>query len=217
MYQEKLNREAVDAAYKGDLERLKKAIRQGATEECFSVDGNALHFACKLGQLDCIRYLIEDCGFDINRQSSNGYTALLYTIGQHNDCSRYLIDKGIDIHLANDMGWTPFHQAIYYPNFEMASFLVGKGVDLNPKGNKGWTPLHKAAFWNIPDGVEFLIKNGADMTIQDEDGMTPYMLAKNEGSSKSLEVFHRYFKIMGEQFMLDLEIKDQQTDLGVVF
>ena len=60
---------------------------------------NALHLAAKYGQLDCIKYLLDNCSIDVNCVSfSTGSSALHYSIAHTNptrslQCTKLLLSR----------------------------------------------------------------------------------------------------------------------------
>ena len=68
---------------------------------CKSTQGlNGLHLAAKCGQMDCIKYLLDHCGVDVNCAAvSTGSTALHYSIAHANvtrslQCVKLLLSRG---------------------------------------------------------------------------------------------------------------------------
>ena len=61
---------------------------------------NGLHLAAKHGQVECIKYLLDECGIDVNCAAvSAGNTALHYSIAYANttrslQCTKLLLSRG---------------------------------------------------------------------------------------------------------------------------
>ena len=71
-----------------------------------------LHRACEIGHLDMVATFLQT-GCDINALDGNGDTALFYAIRyQHEDVADFLIAKGADINIVDDMRVTPLLEAI---------------------------------------------------------------------------------------------------------
>ena len=68
---------------------------------------------------------------DINASASDGDNAL-HSLVRRDDLSgaKALIDAGIDINKAGDLGYTPLHVACMRGNMDMVNLLVERGADL---------------------------------------------------------------------------------------
>ena len=88
-----LNRQLIRASEKGDLALVKSLVEQGADVH---VDKEgALIWAASSGQLEVVKYLVEECGADINTKDQEGCSILLNTIvtGQV-EVIRFLLEAG---------------------------------------------------------------------------------------------------------------------------
>ena len=86
------------------------------------------------------------------------------------------LDKGVDVDLKNDNGWTPLHYAAYGGKKEIVELLIAKNANVNAKVD-GRTPLHYAALKGHKEIAELLIAKGADVNAKiekmgDEVGLT---------------------------------------------
>ncbi len=54
---------------------------------------------------------------------------------------KYLVNRGADVEIKNQNGWTALHVACYYYNPAIVAALV-EGNDVNISNKDGWTPLH---------------------------------------------------------------------------
>jgi ankyrin repeat protein len=68
---------------------------------------------------------------DVNATSSDGDNAL-HCVVRWGDlgAAKALIDAGIDINKAGDLGYTPLHVACMKGNAEMVKLLIGRGADM---------------------------------------------------------------------------------------
>jgi ankyrin repeat protein len=68
---------------------------------------------------------------DVSACSSDGDNGL-HCVVRWGDlpAAKALIDAGIDVNKAGDLGYTPLHLACMQGNFEMVKLLVSKGADL---------------------------------------------------------------------------------------
>lgn len=68
---------------------------------------------------------------DVNVTNSDGDNAL-HCVVRWNDlgAAKALIDAGIDINKAGDLGYTPLHVACMKGNVEMVKLLISRGADM---------------------------------------------------------------------------------------
>ncbi|KAK1991098.1 putative histone-lysine N-methyltransferase, H3 lysine-9 specific, partial [Colletotrichum falcatum] len=62
---------------------------------------------------------------------SNGYLEVV----------KLLVDKGADVTVSNENGWTPLNAASSNGYLEVVKLLVDKGADITVPNDNGWTPL----------------------------------------------------------------------------
>lgn len=68
--------------------------------------------------------------FDINACASDGDNALHYVVRlRDRSAAEALIDAGIDVNKAGDLGYTPFHVACMQGDLEMIRLLAARGAD----------------------------------------------------------------------------------------
>lgn len=82
--------------------------------------------ACRNGQKNIVKILLERGGIDLNRRDAEGNTALHYVCREgYRDLAVLLLDKGADASLVNNRGETPLHAAArraiarFWPDFSM--------------------------------------------------------------------------------------------------
>ncbi len=146
----------------------------------------------KQGKLDCINHLMqlgyvsedsvrdgvktsfyEAIEFVINKgflqvnKPHYGYSFLSFFAHEFTkegiDICKLLIEKGADIHVLNDVGREPIHQAAASLNSyatTLIDLLLQKGADINTLDSSGMTPLDYAFAWN-PKIYDYLVKLGA--------------------------------------------------------
>ena len=61
------------------------------------------------------------------------------------EVTKFLVEKGTDLDIKTNGGWTPVHFTAINGHVEILKFLVVNGADLNMQGCNGWAPVHFAA------------------------------------------------------------------------
>jgi len=98
--------------------------------------------------------------------------------------AKFLLDKGFDIDLADDVGRSALHSATK----DFAEFLLKNGANPNIQNHHdGGTALHSAAFFTKVDNIELLLKYGSNPNITNNKGLTPLDIIKNQKSYLPLE------------------------------
>lgn len=89
---------------------------------------------------------------DLNATSSDGDNAL-HCVVRWGDlgAAKALIDAGIDVNKAGDLGYTPLHAACMKGNAEMVKLLIGRGADLFAfsEGDSPFTTARRGGHDNI--------------------------------------------------------------------
>ena len=91
------------------------------------------------------------------------------------------IDRGADINIKINFGWTALISASYFGHLDVVKFLVKNGADVNIKSNDGDTALIKASSKGYLDVVKFLVENGADINIKNNVDRTALIKASSKG------------------------------------
>jgi ankyrin repeat protein len=156
-----------------------------------------LHFAAKSGNLDLVKYLIEEKGADFNAPDNDGKIALHFAARWAKlDVVKYLIEeKGADFNAPDNDGKIALHFAAESGELDLVKYLIEeKGADFNTPDNDGETPLHSAASWGTLDVVKYLIEEkGADFNALDKCGKTPLHSAAFAAGLGKLDVV-KYLK-----------------------
>jgi len=98
---------------------------------------------------------------------------------KHPKVLAYLIEHGVDIHAANEYGFTAlFIAAGRDGNRESLEYLVAHGLDVNSVSRNGATPLYDAVNQNLPSTVELLLRLGARADVKSPSGMTLLDMAR---------------------------------------
>lgn len=102
----------LDAASDGHLVKLKEFKASGVDMfEKYTNGSNALHFAAEAGQLECMKFLIHDCGFDIEATGGRSWAAFKWCVhNKRTECAKYLLSLGAKCVLDDQtIEWTIDH------------------------------------------------------------------------------------------------------------
>lgn len=94
-----------DWVKEGDLEKIKQFSGNINVNDTMGMA--PIHWASDRGDLDILKFLIEDCSADINFQDGTGQTALHYAVScSHEEVCQYLVGKGAKINIQDEDGTT---------------------------------------------------------------------------------------------------------------
>ena len=132
----------IAAAKSGDLEAVKKQLKQGTAVDATTdeIDAyTALGWAAYHGHRDVVEFLLEK-GAKIDVQNHSGYTPLMAAAQtSHNKIVRVLLDKGANPNLATKNGDTALIYASMFGSAETVSALLEKGADRKATNQLGDT------------------------------------------------------------------------------
>ncbi|XP_039820792.1 potassium channel KOR2-like isoform X2 [Panicum virgatum] len=161
-----------NAAYHGDLFRLKGLISAGADPSKPDYDGRtALHVAALRGYEDIVRFLIQS-GADVNSIDKFGNSPLLLALKSgHDRITSLLVKHGAALNLEDAGGY--LCRVATDGRIGLLNRLLRFGVDPNCKNYDRRTPLHIAAAEGLHLVASMLIGFGADVQAKDRWGNTP--------------------------------------------
>lgn len=94
------------------------------------------------------------------------------------DIVSYLIEKGADVNLRDNDGWSALMWACWSSLPAMTELFMNKGADVSFAGKKGWTALMLASFKGNATVVKNLLAKGADKIDTNKRGETALILAQ---------------------------------------
>jgi ankyrin repeat protein len=155
-----------------------------------------IHWAAKLGRLECLKRLSNYGGSLTTKDGSEeGNSAMhLAVIHGQEEITRWLIDNGVCVNIANKKGITPLVYATWYGYTKLVQTLVEKGANVNCQTScfNNATPLHLAVWRDNQDVVRTLLKLGADPTLFCSYNQTPVHWAAAYGNLQSLKIMKTY-------------------------
>jgi uncharacterized protein len=100
---------------------------------------------------------------------------------------RALLEKHIDVNVADADGTTPLHWASYRDDLEIADLLIRSGARVNAATDLGVTPLWSACLNGSESMVRRLLRAGANPRLALLLGETPVMAASRSGNPAVVE------------------------------
>ncbi|OAQ89061.1 ankyrin repeat domain-containing protein 52 [Purpureocillium lilacinum] len=156
-------------------------------KEAEAITPSPLYYAVKLHLTDVAISLITEQ--NANETSSLGRSALFVACANGNiDVVDILLEKGADITIASNSGWTPMDVASYSGHAEVVKLLLEKGADITIADNNGRTPVHSASRNGHVKVVKLLLEKGAAIAIAGNNGRTPVHSASLNGHAEVVKL-----------------------------
>ncbi len=171
--------ELVQAAAKGDLDRVRALLDAGTPIEQRNSRGETAVLAATQGRHLAVVHLLIARGADVNAQDQQRDSAFLLAGARGlTDIVRATLAAGADLASTNRYGGTALIPACHYGHVDTVRLLLGTAIDIDHVNNLGWTALLEAVI--LGDGgaahteiVRMLIVAGAKVHLADRDGVTP--------------------------------------------
>lgn len=100
----------------------------------------------------------------------------------------YLLSKGANINIINDVGDTALHTAAEVGNKSIVQLLLQNGADVNFTNKSLETPLHLAATKKDAQIAQLLVDNGANVNAKNKSDFTALQLACFYGNKETMQV-----------------------------
>jgi ankyrin repeat protein len=157
-----------DAAMRGDTNRVRTLLRDGADVNAAQGDGmTALHWSALSGDLETMNVLLYAGATTDPLTRVGRYTPLhLASSRGHAAIVARLLEAGARPDPVTETGVQPIHLAAQAGSPEAIEALLARGVDVNaPDATHGRTPLIFAASQNRLEAMKILLANGADARL----------------------------------------------------
>ncbi|XP_074654309.1 uncharacterized protein LOC141908254 [Tubulanus polymorphus] len=178
---------ALEASKNGDYALLGSLKSGNCLREDYVDQSGAtcVHYAARVGKIDVLQYLIEDCEFSGARRSLIGATPAhdASATGQLNALQWLLQYTVCSIEDRDETGATCLHLAARFGHLNIVKWLTNEaGVNVMDKTSTGAIPLHFAAAKGDLESVKVLIqKSPRSVDVQMKNGVTVCYLACQEG------------------------------------
>ncbi|RDD40523.1 Espin [Trichoplax sp. H2] len=150
-----------------------------------------VHHASRAGQLDCLKWFVQECNVDLSLKSKTGATpAHDATASGQLTCLKWLMQQDFRLRSTfDDYGYTCTHLAARFNHIEILKYLVEElGCSYAVVTIDGITPLHLAALHGSLDCVEYLTREMPSCAKwRTTEGITPVHLAAHGGNLTCLQ------------------------------
>ena len=191
-----------EAAEQGDMQTVRKLLRQHPDVNAPSADGTpALHWVVRRQDLDTARLLLR-AGADPNRANRYGVLPLHLAISNGDvRMVKLLLGADADPRSADSTGETALMMAADGGQVEIASALLDKGAEVDRRDAEyQQSPLMFAARRGFVPMVDLLIRRGADVNAQTRTGKVPaFRLPSSNSGSKGVGIIRGGWPERGER------------------
>ncbi|RDW72765.1 uncharacterized protein DSM5745_07937 [Aspergillus mulundensis] len=162
---------AVHGAIEGDsMDILKLLVERGANVNAANSRlGSPLEFACSLGRVQMVRYLLRH-GAEIDPKAKGRYGDVLQAaaISRWGVIVRFLLNRGADIHKKGGKHGSALMASVLSCNLFTVELLLKQGADVNARGGVYGYPLQAAAAKGSESSpmILLLLRYGADINAK---------------------------------------------------
>ncbi|KAL4220974.1 E3 ubiquitin-protein ligase mib2 [Mactra antiquata] len=185
------DRAVIEAAAKGDLERVKSIVEKNSTKvNATHETKTALQIASYEGKLDVVKYLLNKKA-DVNIIDDEGDTALHYAAyGAEDSTMKALLQHRAKINVQNKKGQTSLHITIGKGSVPCTLLLVKAGANVNIVDEDGDSPLHDCIIQKrrqnqLIDAV--YNTGGPDFSLSNKKGFNVLQLAALKDCRRAVE------------------------------
>ncbi len=193
-----LARPVADAAARGDVEKVRELLRNGADVNTAQGDGmTALHWAASRGELELTEVLLYS-GANVGAGTRIGHYTPLHLASRrgYGDVVRALLRAKADPNAkTTNSGVTPLHLAAAAGKAEVLEALLGSGAEVNAaEASWGQTPLIFAASQGQVEAIQMLLAAGADPNFASRAVNVVEMEKADEAANKKIAEILEGFK-----------------------
>ena len=172
-----------------DLAALQTLLKSGTSANAPDSRGGAtpLMNAGAVGSIDAMKLLL-DHGAGVNLTSSNGATALMWSVTDIEKV-RLLLARGADVNAASNRGRTALHLAARSDaSAPVVKLLLAASADTKSTDALNSTALLAATTGNDIETIRLLVDAGGDVNAADMAGFTPLINAASHGNLEAVRL-----------------------------
>ena len=149
----------VNAAWRGDRDRVAAALRGGTAPDSPAPDGHTpLHRAVWGGHIECTGLLLA-AGAEPGRRDPKGDTALVLAAAQgQTEIAAALLDAGAGVNDRDAAGGTALHSACWGGHADVAELLAEAGADRWARDVSGGLPADRALRWGYGELARWSVR-----------------------------------------------------------
>lgn len=184
MTQTHLDSELIAAAGRGDVERVKTLLAQGASVHATDARKRTALIAAAYGDHVEVGRVLIAAGADVNVQDNTKQSAyLIPTADGGLEFLKLTLANGADVHSLDSYNGTGLIRAADRGHVEIVRELVKTDIRIDHINNLGWTALLEAIILgnggkNHTQVVQLLVDAGANVNLADRNGVTPLQHAR---------------------------------------
>ncbi|VDK40693.1 unnamed protein product [Taenia asiatica] len=161
--------------------------------------------ACRNGKLDIVKYLVDECGADMEQvgtvhfdgEAVEGVTPLwCAAAANYLEIVRFLVDRGADVNRTTITNSTALRAACFDGHEEVVRYLVERGANVETPNRHEHTCLMIACFRGHENIVKYLLSRGARVNRRSAKGNTALHDCAESGNLRSLALLLRYGALM---------------------
>ncbi|KAL4442189.1 hypothetical protein ABPG74_009207 [Tetrahymena malaccensis] len=150
----------------------------------------------------------------INKLGKGGSNPLHVAVyNQYYELSKELVERGANVNVPSNQGWTSVQIAIYKNNIKILKLLLdSQSLDLNYVSSVG-TPLTVCCQFSKAQALDLVLKKNPDLSLLDQQGKSCFDYCQNEECKNILKSFKQKEAIEEQkQNELKSEIKSNQQN-----
>ena len=180
------------AVSKGKFQSVEYLIERNIVDKFVknNDDGNTLlHIACKAGNLQMVKYFVEDHNLPIRCINNMNQTPLcLAMLNKKKDVYKYLIGKG-ETEISQDSQQNSYFDSVIEGDLPCIRYYIEvMGVLPDQKDKSFNTALHYACLGNFLDIVQYLVEvQHVSLNMLNYEEKTPLQIASDAGHTKIIQ------------------------------